>query len=112
MTGLGKSCSYIGALLFHVETVTKVRDNKTVTQEKAYWMIPLSYEEVLYKEIADIDFASPGSLRNKIVVDNGNPKNQEPKTYSKANYAKYLSARLKTKWFWVRILLLPLILCF
>ena len=90
MAGLGESCSHVGALLFYVEAVTKVRDNKTVTQEKAYWMLPASCKEVPYKEIADIDFTSPGTLRKKFdkrVVDNGNPKIQEPKTYSKANYA-------------------------
>ena len=39
MAGLGESCSHVGVLLFYVETVTKVRDNKTVTQEKGYWML-------------------------------------------------------------------------
>ena len=80
--------SHVGALLFYVEAVTKI--NKTVTQEKAYWMLPASCKKVPYKEIADIDFTSPGTLRKKIdkrVVDNGNPKIQEPKTYSKVNYA-------------------------
>ena len=80
--------SHVGALLFYVEAVTKI--NKTVTQEKAYWMLPASCKKVPYKEIADIDFTSPSTLRKKIdkrVVDNGNPKIQERKTYSKANYA-------------------------
>ena len=58
MAGLGESCSHVGALLFYVEAVTKVRDNKTVTQEKVYWMLPASCKEVPYKEIADIDFTS------------------------------------------------------
>ena len=89
MAGLGESCSHVGALLFYVEAVTKVRDNKTVTQEKAYWMLPVNCKEAPYKEIADIDFTSPGTLRKKFdkkVVGNGNPKIQERKTYSKANY--------------------------
>ena len=53
-------------------------------------MLPASCKEVPYKEIADIDFTSPGTLtkkNDKWVVDNRNPKIQEPKTYSKANYA-------------------------
>ena len=53
-------------------------------------MLPASCKEVLYKEIADIDFTSPGSSPGgkKMVFDNGNPKIQESKTYNKANYAK------------------------
>ena len=84
-TSLGES-----TLLFYVEAVTKIHDNKTVTQEKAYWMLPASCKEVPYKEIADIDSTSPCALSKKFdkrVVDNGNSKIQEPKTYSKANYA-------------------------
>ena len=67
MAGLRESCSHAGALLFYVEAVTKVRDNKTVTQEKAYWMLPTNCKEVSYKEIADIDFISPGTLRKKLI---------------------------------------------
>ena len=51
---------------------------------------PIGCKEVTYKEIADIDFTSPGTLRKKIdkrIVDNGNQKIQEPATYSKANCA-------------------------
>ena len=67
-------------------------------------MLPASCKEVPYTEIADIDFTYPGTLRKKIdkrVVDNRNPKIQEPKPYSKENYAsdkkmsgfyKYLNA--------------------
>ena len=36
MAGLGESCSHVGALLFYVEAVVKVSDNKTVTQDKAF----------------------------------------------------------------------------
>ena len=36
MAVLGESCLHFGVLLFDVESVTKVRDNKTVTQGKAY----------------------------------------------------------------------------
>ena len=88
MAGLEESCSHVGALLFYVEAVTKVRDNKTVTPEKTYWMLPASCKEVPYKEIAGIDFTSPATLRKKFdkrVVDNGNPKIQESKTYNTAN---------------------------
>ena len=77
MAGFGESCSHVGVLLFYVEAFTKVCDNKIVTQEKTYWILPVSCKEVPYKEIAGIDFTSPGTLRKKFdkrVADNGNPK--------------------------------------
>ena len=36
MPGLGESCLHVEALLFYVEAVVKMRDNKTVTQDKTY----------------------------------------------------------------------------
>ena len=79
MAGLGESCSHVGALLFYVEAVVKIRDNKTVTQDKAYWMLPAACKEVPYQEIANIDFTSPGTLRKKfdqkvVEKENKNPQ--------------------------------------
>ena len=34
MAGLGESCSHVGAILFDVDAVKRMRENKTVTQEK------------------------------------------------------------------------------
>ena len=50
MACLEESRSHVEVLLFYVEAVTKVRDNKTVTQEKAYWMLSASCTEVPYKQ--------------------------------------------------------------
>ena len=33
-------CSHVGALLFAIEASVKIRNTKTVTEEKAYWMHP------------------------------------------------------------------------
>ena len=35
MAGIGEVCSHIGALLFAVKAVVKIRHSKTVTEEKS-----------------------------------------------------------------------------
>lgn len=40
MAGAGEFFSHVGALLFAVEAAIKIRNSKTVTQEKAYWLLP------------------------------------------------------------------------
>ena len=64
MAGLGESCSHVAAVLFYIEYGIRLQENSTVTQEKAYWMPP-SVRGVGYKEITDIDFTSPKSLKRK-----------------------------------------------
>ena len=34
----------------------KVRDSKTVTEEKAYWLLPAGVSGATYREVSDIDF--------------------------------------------------------
>ena len=62
MAGLGESCSHIGAVLFYTEYATRIRDSKTCTEEKAYWLLP-GYHAVEYKEVCDIDFQQLRHLR-------------------------------------------------
>ena len=80
MAGLGETCSHVGALLFYVEAAVRIRDSKTVTQEKAYWLLPSAHKDVEYKEVADIDFIAYETLKRKMdyQIDNGskNPKSQ------------------------------------
>ena len=59
MAGFGESCSDVGAVLFAVEAATRIRDSKTVTQEKAYWLLPAADREIEYSEVCKIDFKSP-----------------------------------------------------
>ena len=54
MAGLGESCSHVGSLLWAVEAGVRLRDSMTVTQKKAYWVIPTSIKEVPYSTIKDI----------------------------------------------------------
>ncbi len=58
MAGLGEACSHVGALLFAIEATVKLRNSKTVTQEKAYWVLPTALHKAEYKEIREIDFTS------------------------------------------------------
>lgn len=46
MAGTGEVCSHVGAVLFAVEAAVKIRNTKTVTQEKAYWLLPSSISKV------------------------------------------------------------------
>ena len=36
MAGLGETCSHVAATLFWIKTTVRIRDSRTVTQEKAY----------------------------------------------------------------------------
>lgn len=46
MAGVGEVCSHVGALLFAVEVAVKIRTSKTVTEEKAYWLLPSTITKV------------------------------------------------------------------
>jgi hypothetical protein len=56
--GIGEICSHIGALLFSIEAAIKIRNSKTVSEEKAYWMLSNAVNKVGYKSVRDIDFTS------------------------------------------------------
>ena len=60
MAGLGEACSHIGAILFSCRAATEKKDSVTVTEEKAYWVLP-SNRKVSYKEVSDIDFSCPNT---------------------------------------------------
>ena len=44
-----RCCSHVGALLFAIKAAVKLRNSKTVTEEKAYWMLPNAVKKVVYK---------------------------------------------------------------
>ena len=56
MAGLGESCSHVGSLLWAIEAGAKKRDGLTVTQKKAYWVMPSPVNSVPYAKIKDINF--------------------------------------------------------
>ncbi|XDV13806.1 hypothetical protein PO909_002133 [Leuciscus waleckii] len=48
MAGLGEVCSHVSALLFAIEATVKLRNSKTVTQEKSYWLLPSAIKKVIF----------------------------------------------------------------
>lgn len=47
MAGLGETCTHVGAVLFKIEAVVRIRERTTVTGVPAYWMIPNSIDKVV-----------------------------------------------------------------
>ena len=79
--GIGEICSHIGALLFSIEAAVKIRNSKTVTEEKAYWMLPNVVNKVGYKSVRDIDFTSAKTKKRKLdqAKAESSPVNHGPK---------------------------------
>ena len=72
MAGLGETCSHVGALLFAIECYVRQRETNTVTQEKAYWMVPPT-RKVSYLPAAEIDFTSPSTKKKNmdLLIESG-----------------------------------------
>ena len=66
MAGLGEACSHVAAVMFYVECAVRIRNSKTVTDEKAYWMLPPALENVPYCPISDMDFKSPSTKKKEL----------------------------------------------
>ena len=73
MAGLGEACSHIAALLFTLERNTQYQQSTTCTSLPCAWLPP-SYQDVLYSEIAGIDFTTPHLKRKRAV--SGLPGNE------------------------------------
>ncbi len=56
MAGLGESCSHVASLLFAIESGVRIRESMTVTQKKAYWVMPTGVKAVHYAPVREIDF--------------------------------------------------------
>ena len=68
MAGLGETCTHIAALLFAIDSMVQVRESKTVTEEKAYWLLPSSLKTVEYKEVREMDFSSSTAMKKKLDI--------------------------------------------
>lgn len=66
MAGLGEACTHVAALLFAVKASVKLRDSKTITDEKSYWLLPTSVKGVSYKKIREMDFTSAKTMKKKL----------------------------------------------
>ena len=56
MAGLGETCSHVASLLLAIEAGVRIRDSMTVTQFKAYWVLPPSMKDVPYAPLRQIKF--------------------------------------------------------
>ena len=64
MAGLGECCSHIGAILFALETSTRMRKEATVTDVPAYWMFPSQANlDTPYKKVKDMNLESAAKKR-------------------------------------------------
>lgn len=59
-------CSHVAAVLFAVEDTVKIRNSKTVTEEKAYCLLPSVLKKVEYKTAADIDFTFASTDKKRL----------------------------------------------
>ena len=67
MAGLGESCSHVGAMLFRIEAAVKLRNSKTVTQEKSYWLLPSSIQKVEGRPVKETDFTSAKTKKGSLI---------------------------------------------
>ena len=66
MAGLGETCTHIAAVLFYLETLYRIEEVKTCTQQQCEWIIPSSLKSVNYLPIKDIDFTSARGKKRKL----------------------------------------------
>ena len=66
MAGLGEVCTHVGAVLFFLSSAVEIRDSRTVTQEKAYWLLPSGLKTVTYATVENINFKSAKSMKKGI----------------------------------------------
>ncbi len=65
MAGLGEACTHIGAVLFYMETATKISKETSCTQQKCQWTIPSFQKNIPYLPVKEIDFTSAKKQHKK-----------------------------------------------
>ena len=66
MADLGESCSHVASSLWAIEAGCKRRDSLTVTDKKAYWVLPTSVKTVQYARVEDINFFKTPCLTSTV----------------------------------------------
>ncbi|XP_044169839.1 uncharacterized protein LOC114950648 [Acropora millepora] len=69
MAGLGESCSHVASLLWAIEAGCKRRDSLTVTEKKAYWVLPSAVKSVPYSRVKDIQFSKTPSNATSVIKE-------------------------------------------
>ena len=58
MAGLCEACSHVGEILFACETVARIHNSRTCTQDQNKWLVPSYVKKIPYLPISDVDFSS------------------------------------------------------
>ena len=58
MASLGKVCTHTAAVLFYLETITRIQGKRTCTQTECEWLIPSYLNSIEYKPVKEIDLIS------------------------------------------------------
>ena len=66
MAGLTGICRHVAAFLFWVEMSVKMHSSKSVTDQKAYWVIPSNNASPQPQELINTDFRS-SQLKRKCI---------------------------------------------
>lgn len=56
MAGLGETCSHVASLMWAIECGVRQLNSMTVTQKKAYWVLPNVVKQVPYACVKDMCF--------------------------------------------------------
>ena len=88
MAGLGESCSHVASLLWAVESGVRIRDSMTVTEKKAYWVIPSSVKEVPYAPVRLINFEGRKGSLAKLTSPQSSPSSSSQPPSALARVAK------------------------
>lgn len=68
MAGLGESCSHVASLLWALEAGVRKRDSLTVTDKKAYWVLPSAVKKVPYARVRHICFSKNGASTSPTAI--------------------------------------------
>ena len=66
MAGLGEAYTHVAAVLFYLETASRIDGTSSCTKEHCRWVIPAYQKEIPYLPICKIDFSSPKSKKKSI----------------------------------------------
>lgn len=66
MAGLGEVCTHVAAVLFYLETASRLNQKATCTQALCQWVVPSFQKDIPYSAVKSLDFVSAKSKKNKI----------------------------------------------
>ena len=63
---LGETCTHIVAVLFYIETATRIQAQHSSTQSKCEWIMPSFQKSVEHLPVSQIDFRSARQKKLKL----------------------------------------------